>query len=61
MIKFKEWVQVRESMTSTACIATFSRPALPMVRRVWPVDWGSWKEDRKKKKHYEQPQVKESV
>jgi hypothetical protein len=57
---FKEWVIIRE-MTSTSCIAGFSRMTLPMVRRMWPMDWGSWKDDRKKKKKpLEQPQVKES-
>lgn len=60
-MKFKDWM-LQEVGTSTSCIAGFSRITLPLVRRVWPMDWGSWHEDRKKKKKpLEQPQVKESV
>ena len=58
-MKFKEWMQIQEVGTSTSCIAGFSRMTLPMVRRMWPMEWGSWKEDRKKKKPLEEPQVKE--
>jgi hypothetical protein len=59
-MRFKEWLN--ETMTSTSCIAGFSRPALPMVYRTWPPEWGNWREDRKKKKKpIEQPQVKEDT
>lgn len=60
-MKFREWLQIRETMTSTSCIAGFSRPIGAMQRRLWPIDWGGWYSDRKKKKKpLEQPQVKES-
>lgn len=60
-MRFKEWM-LQEVGTSTSCIAGFSRITLPLVRRVWPMDWGAWHEDRKKKKKpLEQPQVKESA
>lgn len=58
-MKFKEWIQIQEVGTSTSCVAGFSRITIPLVHRMWPTDWGSWKEDRKKKKPLEQPQVKE--
>lgn len=53
---FKEWLseveqQKNEVSTSTSCVATFARPTLPMVTRMWPGPWGE--EDpffRKKKK-----------
>lgn len=57
-MRFKEWFN--ETMTSTSCIAGFSRPALPMVYRTWPSEWGAWKDEKKKKKPLQQPQVKES-
>jgi len=61
-MKFKEWMQIQEVGTSTSCVAAFSRITLPLVRRLWPMDWGSWKDDRKKKKKpLEQPQVKEDI
>lgn len=49
-MRFKEWF-LKETMTSTNCIASFARPTIPTVRR-------GEKSDKKKKK--EQPQVKES-
>lgn len=59
-MKFREWLNLKETMTSTSCVAGFSRIALPMQRRLWPMDWGAWHSDRKKKKKpMEQPQVKE--
>lgn len=54
-MKFKQWL---ETMTSTSCIAGFSRPCLPMVTRTWPNHWGAWKDEKKKIK--KQPQVEES-
>ena len=30
---FKDWLKVQEMTTSTACIAIFSRPMLPIIRR----------------------------
>lgn len=57
-MRFKTWL---ETMTSTSCIAGFSRQTLPMLRRVWPMDWGKWQDERKKKKKpMEQPQIKEN-
>lgn len=34
---FKEWL-LKETGTSTSCIAGFSRMTLPMVTRTWPVE-----------------------
>lgn len=45
-MNFKEWFL--KEMTSTACVAHFARPSIPLVRRI------------PKGKVYEQPQVKES-
>lgn len=52
MIKFKEWLQLQETGTSTADVAVFSRISIPLVRRIWPVE-------KDKKKRYEVPQVKD--
>jgi len=44
-----------ETMTSTACVAGFARPTIPSpVKRTWMGEI-----DSKKKKKYEQPQVKD--
>lgn len=32
-MRFKQWF---ETMTSTACVANFARPIMPMVQRKWP-------------------------
>lgn len=50
---FKEWL-LKEIGTSTACVAGFSRIAIPMQRRIWPT-WGE-----KKRKIKKQPQVEEN-
>lgn len=62
-MRFKDWIQT-EAMTSTNCVAGFSRIAIPLVFRQWPpaiaadLEWG--RKDKKKKKVKPQPQVKES-
>ena len=32
-MRFKQWF---EAMTSTACVANFARPIMPIVQRKWP-------------------------
>jgi hypothetical protein len=45
-LDFKTWLnKVQETGTSTACIATFARPVMPIVRRD-----GTHEETKKKKK-----------
>lgn len=46
-MKFKDWL-LKEVGTSTSCIAGFSRMALPMSRRMWPIEVEE--KDKKKKK-----------
>lgn len=63
MISFKEFFY-QETMTSTGCIAGFSRMTLPLVRRQWMPSVASELEvnkgDKKsKKKVLQQPQVKD--
>lgn len=61
---FKEFIDYQESMTSTSCIAGFSRIALPLVRRVWPTEVEVTDEDgkkRKKKNPYKVPQIDEQA
>lgn len=62
---FKEFI-MKEAMTSTSCVATFSRITLPMVTRMYPpaVMWdmnNDKVEDEKKgrKRVKKQPQVEE--
>lgn len=62
-MKFKDWLN--ETMTSTNCIAGFSRIALPLVTRQWPpavaADLMAGDDGKKKKKKkVKQPQVEES-
>jgi hypothetical protein len=65
-MRFKEFLQFDETGTSTADIAGFSRICIPMVRRVWGSnqvedmypDEYEW--NKKKKKHYEVPQLREA-
>jgi hypothetical protein len=63
MMRFKDWIQ-NETMTSTGCVAGFSRIAIPLVFRQWPpaiaADLECGRKDKKKKKVKPQPQVKES-
>ena len=47
---FSNWVQLRETGTSTGDVATFSRMTLPLMRRMYP-------DVMSKKKPYKQPQV----
>ena len=35
-MKFKEWIKLQETGTSTASIAGFSRISIPMVKRTFP-------------------------
>ncbi len=51
-MRFKDFINMNETGTSTGDIATFSRIVIPMTRRSWPTD--------KAKKPYRQPQVEES-
>lgn len=52
---FPNWVQLRETGTSTGDVATFSRMTIPLVRRGYPnLMYG-----KNKKKPYMQPQVED--
>lgn len=51
-MRFREFVKLQETGTSTGDIAGFSRICIPMVRRHW-ADWYG------KRKGYRQPQVQE--
>ena len=44
---FREWLQKLEAMTSTSCVANYSRPALPMQRRQFDFDEKNKKKDTK--------------
>lgn len=60
-MRFKEWLKLQESGTSTGDVAGFSRISIPLVRRVWgsnAVEDMYPDKDKKKKKLYELPQVK---
>jgi hypothetical protein len=58
-MRFREWLKLKETGTTTSCIAGFSRIAIPMVRRQWsPEIKTMFEEDPpRKKKPYTQPQV----
>lgn len=47
-MNFKEWFL--KEMTSTACVACFARPSIPMVRRVK-------KDEKESKKNYDKPDL----
>lgn len=51
-MSFKQWFNIQETGTSTACVASFSRPVMPLVKRTWPTEI-SYQKIKK------QPQVKE--
>ena len=36
VLNFKDWLEMQESGTSTACIAGFSRIVMPLITRQWP-------------------------
>lgn len=60
-MNFKQWMtqgtgEVQETGTSTADVANFARPCLPLVTRQWPEEPG---EDKKRKKKFKQPQVED--
>jgi hypothetical protein len=62
-MRFKHWLELQESGTTTSCIASFKRMVLPLITRVWPtevldldINKGEKKPKKKKKK---QPQVEE--
>lgn len=59
-MKFKEWLEIQETMTSTGDIAGFSRIVMPLSRRLWPGDYSD-EALGKKKKVKKQPQVEEAV
>jgi len=57
---FDEWMQLKETGTSTGDVAGFQRIAIPLVRRIFPSEITFDTKDKKKKqKPYMQPQVKE--
>ena len=53
-MNFKEWLELKETMTSTSAIAGFSRMSIPLVRRITPgefsMDHGQDEFFNKKKK-----------
>jgi hypothetical protein len=54
---FSEWLQLRETATSTGDIAGFKRMTLPMVTRQWVGHWGDedpFFKKKKKKKNLEE-------
>lgn len=57
-MKFKDWLDLQETGTTTADVAHFSRMCIPLVRRAFPKHWGNYDTGKKKKK---QPQVEEAV
>ncbi len=63
-MKFKEWLELNETGTSTGNIAGFPRIVMPLVRRNWPSDLSDEnlgkKKKKKKKKAYRVPQLDES-
>ncbi len=60
-MRFKDWL-LKETGTSTSCIAGFSRMTLPLVTRQWPLEVAFQMEvpnGKRKKKPKDQPQVKD--
>lgn len=53
-------MEMQESMTSTSCIAGFSRIAIPLVRRLWPSE-EAVDSKKKRKKSYRVPQIEEHL
>lgn len=53
-MNFKEWLRLKETSTSTASIAGFARPSIPLVRRGGNLDFMTTGHDpffdKKKKK-----------
>ena len=52
-MKFRDWLKIQETGTSTACVAGFARMALPHVRRGGDISGLSGHDsffDKKKKK-----------
>lgn len=48
-LNFKEWLdKIKENATTSACVAGFARPTLPMVRRTWPSELDEKKKKKKK-------------
>ena len=56
-MRFKDFIAMQESMTSTSCIAGFSRMSIPLIRRNW---FEPETDKKKKKKTYKVPQIDES-
>mgnify|MGYP001201244504 CR=1 FL=1 len=61
-MKFKDFIQMDEVGTSTSCIASFKRIAIPNVRRIFPpeLNWIDPEEKKGKKNPYRVPQVDEN-
>lgn len=57
-MRFKEWLNLQETGTSTGDVAGFARICMPMVYRWWPTEMDDEK-NKKKKKTYRVPQVEE--
>lgn len=55
---FEDWIQLKETGTSTGDVAGFQRIAIPLVRRIFPNEI-TFETKKKKKKPYRQPQVEE--
>lgn len=55
-MKFREFMKLQETGTSTGDIAGFSRICIPMIRRQWATHMTDW---FGKRKGYKQPQVEE--
>jgi hypothetical protein len=48
---FSEWLKIKETGTSTSCVAAYARPILSVpVRRDWPMAVDELNPDKKKKK-----------
>jgi hypothetical protein len=60
-MKFKEFIDLTETGTSTADIAGFSRICIPLVRRMYPneIDIGFGKNTKRTKVTYKVPQLDE--
>lgn len=62
-MKFKDFIQMDEVGTSTSCIASFKRIAIPNVRRIFPpeLNWTDPEEKKGKKNPYRVPQLDENM
>lgn len=62
-MRFKQWIDLNETGTSTGDIAGFSRITIPLNRRWWVSDWEEEQSGKKKKKkrQYSVPQIAEQA